>query len=166
MLKVLTCVLHDARELPFSFSCSIGMWISRKIIIAVAMAQCVVSFQPKIGSVVFSRSLLGWTRNQVCAATLSPIRLLSTTSDDSEGGKKRVVFLGTPDVAASTLKRLHEDSMKESSSYEIVSVITQPPRRRRRKGKLEPSPVGKMAEELGLPVLNPEKVSREKNKYW
>jgi len=68
-----------------------------------------------------------------------------------------VVFLGTPEVAASTLKRLHEETEKEDTPYELVSVITQPPRRRKRKGKLEPSPVGKMAEDLGIPILHPEK---------
>lgn len=76
---------------------------------------------------------------------------------DSMGGKKRVVFLGTPDVAATTLKRLYDESQKETSPYDIVTVITQPPKRRKRKGQLEPSPVGKIAEELGIPILHPEK---------
>ena len=69
-----------------------------------------------------------------------------------------MVFLGTPEVAATTLKRLHEEAQKETSPFEIVTVITQPPKRRKRKGQLEPSPVGKIAEELGIPVLHPEKV--------
>eukprot|EP00529_Nitzschia_sp_RCC80_P026120 CAMPEP_0113462680 /NCGR_PEP_ID=MMETSP0014_2-20120614/12236_1 /TAXON_ID=2857 /ORGANISM="Nitzschia sp." /LENGTH=343 /DNA_ID=CAMNT_0000354589 /DNA_START=253 /DNA_END=1281 /DNA_ORIENTATION=+ /assembly_acc=CAM_ASM_000159 len=71
--------------------------------------------------------------------------------------KKRVVFLGTPDVAATSLRRLFDDSQRDGCGYELVSVITQPPKRRRRKGKLEPSPVGAVAEELGLQVLCPEK---------
>jgi len=83
-------------------------------------------------------------------------RLFSTSDEDAEGVKKRVVFLGTPDVAATTLRKLHEDSI---GKYEIVCVITQPPKRRRRKGKVEPSPVGAVAEELGLPVLSPEKAN-------
>ena len=37
--------------------------------------------------------------------------------------------------------------------------MTQPPKRRKRRGKEIPSPVGLMAEELNIPVLCPEKVS-------
>jgi methionyl-tRNA formyltransferase len=93
----------------------------------------------------------------------------ATTSDsttDIRDGKKRVVFLGTPEVASSTLRKLYEDSCKSDAvggntiPYEIVCVITQPPKRRRRKGdKEEPTPVGIVAEELGLPVLAPEKAN-------
>jgi methionyl-tRNA formyltransferase len=79
------------------------------------------------------------------------------SSLDTDGDKKRVVFLGTPDVAADSLRAIYEDSKKEGSPYEIVSVITQPPKRRKRKGKEIPSPVGLVAEELGIPVLSPEK---------
>ncbi|VEU37589.1 unnamed protein product [Pseudo-nitzschia multistriata] len=85
-------------------------------------------------------------------------RLFSTRGVDGDGEKKRVVFLGTPEVAATTLRKLHEDSV---GKYEIVCVITQPPKRRRRKGKAEPSPVGAVAEELGLPVLCPEKANNK-----
>jgi hypothetical protein len=46
-------------------------------------------------------------------------RLYSTTDEDA-GEKKRVVFLGTPEVAATTLRKLHEDSV---GKYEIVCVI-------------------------------------------
>jgi methionyl-tRNA formyltransferase len=105
----------------------------------------------------FSRNFLekGSGRYYLCSAS-SSWRLFSTSDDqDSETSKKRVVFLGTPDVAASTLRKLHQDSA-ENGLYDIVCVITQPPKRRRRKGKLEPSPVGAVAEELGLRVLAPE----------
>lgn len=74
-----------------------------------------------------------------------------------EGAKKRVVFLGTPDVAADSLRAIYNDSKRDGSPYEIVSVITQPPKRRQRKGKVVASPVGVLAEELGIPVLSPEK---------
>jgi len=85
-----------------------------------------------------------------------PSSRLFSTADGDSGEKKRVVFLGTPEVAATTLRKLHEDSI---GKYEIVTVITQPPKRRRRKGKAEPSPVGAAAEELGLPILSPEKAN-------
>ena len=68
-----------------------------------------------------------------------------------------MLFLGTPDVAATSLRTIFEDSIKDSN-YEVVGVITQPPKRRKRKGKEIPSPVGFAAEELGIPVMCPEKV--------
>ena len=39
----------------------------------------------------------------------------------------------------------------------MTSVVTQPPKRRKK--KVEPTPVGKVAEELGLPILCPEKAN-------
>lgn len=75
--------------------------------------------------------------------------------------KPRVLFLGTPDVAATSLRTIFEHSMNKGSSfseYQVVGVVTQPPKRRKRKGKEIPSPVGLVAEELGLSVLCPEKV--------
>jgi len=95
------------------------------------------------------------SRQEISLTSCYSSRLYSTTYEDA-GEKKRVVFLGTPEVAATTLRKLHEDSI---GKYEIVCVITQPPKRRRRKGKVEPSPVGAAAEELGLPVLSPEKAN-------
>jgi len=71
--------------------------------------------------------------------------------------KARIIFLGTPDVAATSLIRLVSESKKDSSLYEIVGVVTTPPKRRKRRGKEIPSPVGIAAEELGIPVLSPEK---------
>jgi hypothetical protein len=115
-----------------------------------SMAHYVLSFQARVGKHLFSNSVR--TPSSFCAR--AGIRLFSVD-------KKRVVFLGTPEVAASSLKRLYEESQKDDSPYQIVSVITQPPRRRKRQGKLEPSPVGKVAEDLGIPVLHPEKVCVE-----
>ena len=118
------------------------------------MANCVVSFQIQQSA---RRILL--SSRQSTPERSSLWRLFSTVSEGSE--KKRVVFLGTPDVAASSLRKLYEASKAEGSTFDIVSVITQPPKRRRRKGKLEPSPVGKVAEELELEILCPEKVSND-----
>lgn len=83
-------------------------------------------------------------------------RLYSSVTDSQTA---RVLFLGTPDVAASSLRSIVEDSQKDNSSYQVVGVVTQPPKRRKRKGKEIPSPVGYTAEELDIPVLCPEKVS-------
>lgn len=90
--------------------------------------------------------------------TFGASRVFSSAVDEAgEGEKKRVVFLGTPDVAATSLRSIAEDSKRDGSPYEIVGVVTQPPKRRKRRGKEVPSPVGLVAEELGIPVLCPEK---------
>eukprot|EP00565_Helicotheca_tamesis_P003190 CAMPEP_0185725180 /NCGR_PEP_ID=MMETSP1171-20130828/1482_1 /TAXON_ID=374046 /ORGANISM="Helicotheca tamensis, Strain CCMP826" /LENGTH=392 /DNA_ID=CAMNT_0028393227 /DNA_START=42 /DNA_END=1220 /DNA_ORIENTATION=- len=111
-----------------------------------------------------SRRMIGVAAFQFHSVTRNPhvvrqsrfrnVVLFSAEGDAS--GKARVVFLGTPDVAAESLKAIVGDSKKEESSYEVVGVITQPPKRRKR-GKVTPSPVGLVAEELDLPVLCPEK---------
>ena len=128
------------------------MKIHTIIFAPIIMAKCVHSFQiQSLRRIIFSPLLSQSTR------PLNSCRLFSTVSDDNGSEKKRVVFLGTPDVAANSLRKLYEASTEEGCPYEIISVITQPPKRRRRKGKLEPSPVGKVAEELNLEVLCPEK---------
>jgi methionyl-tRNA formyltransferase len=82
----------------------------------------------------------------------------STNADDEKKKiKKRIVFLGTPEVAATSLQAIYEASLRSDAPYEIVGVVTQPPKRRKRKGRVEPSPVGKLSEELGINVLCPEK---------
>ncbi len=76
----------------------------------------------------------------------------------STAGPKRVVFLGTPDVAARTLELLLAASKEgQGGGFEVVSVVTQPPAPSGRKLKLTPSPVQVLAEAAGLPVLTPEK---------
>ncbi len=60
--------------------------------------------------------------------------------------RTRLVFFGTPDLAADVLRALHE------AGHEVVLVVTRPPRRRSRRGAPTPSPVAKAANALGLPV--------------
>ena len=64
----------------------------------------------------------------------------------------RVVFMGTPDFAAASLKKLIDER------YEIVGVITQPDRPKGRGMALTPCPVKALALEHGLPVYQPERV--------
>jgi len=72
-------------------------------------------------------------------------------------GKKRVVFLGTPDVAARSLELLVQASKKgeEESGFEVVAVVSQPPAPSGRNKKLTPSPVQVLAEKAGIPVMIP-----------
>lgn len=60
----------------------------------------------------------------------------------------RLVFMGTPEYACPSLKKLHE-------KHDIVMVYTQPDRPSGRGHKMSPSPVKQLALELSLPVHQP-----------
>jgi methionyl-tRNA formyltransferase len=62
----------------------------------------------------------------------------------------RIVFMGTPQFAVVSLKNLLENG------FNIVSVVTAPDKGKGRGLKLQPSPVKEAAQELKLPVLQPE----------
>lgn len=64
----------------------------------------------------------------------------------------RAVFMGTPEIAAEILKCLL------ASEHEIIAVVTQPDRPKGRGKELAKSPVKMVAEEHGIPVLQPEKI--------
>lgn len=66
----------------------------------------------------------------------------------------RVVFMGTPEFAATILEDL-------SQQHEVVAVYTRPDAVRGRGKQLEPSPVKRTAERLGLPVLTPRTLRTE-----
>ncbi len=59
---------------------------------------------------------------------------------------RRIVYLGTPEVAVPPLRALHE------AGFEISLVVSAADKRRGRGSKLSPSPVKAAAIELGLPV--------------
>jgi methionyl-tRNA formyltransferase len=61
----------------------------------------------------------------------------------------RVVFMGTPDFAVPTLSEI------VGQGHEVVTVYTRPPAAAGRGMALKPSPVHRMAERFGLPVLTP-----------
>ena len=82
----------------------------------------------------------------------------SASADDTASEKARVVFLGTPEVAAASLQTIYDATQSDPACpFEVVGVVTQPPKRRKRRGKEIPSPVGLIAEELDIPVLCPDK---------
>ena len=62
----------------------------------------------------------------------------------------RVVFMGTPDIAAACLKRILNDGVQ------VVGVYTQPDRPKNRGMKLAFSPVKEVALAAGIPVFQPE----------
>jgi methionyl-tRNA formyltransferase len=63
-------------------------------------------------------------------------------------GPKRLVYLGTPDVAVTPLLALH------GAGHDIRLVVSQPDRRRGRGGALSPSPVKAAALDLAIPVTD------------
>ena len=65
-----------------------------------------------------------------------------------------IVFMGTPDFAVPSLQALVE------AGYAIGCVVTQPDRPKGRKRILTPPPVKVAAQQLGLPVWQPEKIRR------
>lgn len=65
----------------------------------------------------------------------------------------RIIFMGTPEFAVGTLRRLIEDD------YNIVAVVTQPDKPvGRHQDHLQPSEVKRYALEKGIPVLQPVKM--------
>ena len=66
----------------------------------------------------------------------------------------RVVFMGTPDFAVPSLKKLAHD-------HQVALVITRPDAVRGRGKTLEPSPVKECAQELDLPVLEANRMTSE-----
>lgn len=84
--------------------------------------------------------------------------LLKMTMGSSALTGKCVVFLGTPDVAASVLDVLHKDSL--TKGYRLGAVVTQPPAKAGRKRQLTKSAVHQTAEKLSLsPIFYPEKAT-------
>ena len=67
----------------------------------------------------------------------------------------RVVFMGTPDIAATCLKKILSDG------FEVVGVYTQTDRPKGRGMKLVASPVKQVAQEAGIPVFQPESFREE-----
>ncbi|MBW2061480.1 MAG: methionyl-tRNA formyltransferase [Deltaproteobacteria bacterium] len=69
-----------------------------------------------------------------------------------DGRQWRIVFMGTPEFALPSLSSL------ASTGKEVVAVVTQPDRPRGRGRKLSPPPVKVLAQELSLPIWQPEKI--------
>ena len=65
----------------------------------------------------------------------------------------KIVFMGSPDFALSTLRAL-------ATAYDVVGVVTQPDRASGRGRGLKPPPVKILAQELSIPVVQPEKLKQ------
>lgn len=67
----------------------------------------------------------------------------------------RIIFMGTPDFAVPSLKRLIADG------HELAAVYTQPDKPKNRGMKLTPPPVKEVALAHGIPVLQPQTLREE-----
>ncbi len=68
-----------------------------------------------------------------------------------------VIFMGTPEFAVPALKMLHE------KGHNIQLVVTQPDKPSGRGKKLKKSEIKEAAEQLGLPVFQPDKIKKQEN---
>ncbi|MCR4713437.1 MAG: methionyl-tRNA formyltransferase [Treponemataceae bacterium] len=68
----------------------------------------------------------------------------------------KILYAGSPDCSAEVLKELFK--LLDGTGNEISAVLTNPPSAKGRHHDLTPTPTGLAAEELGLPVLTPEKL--------
>src|SRR5262249_40565383 len=68
----------------------------------------------------------------------------------------RIVFMGTPELAAVSLRAL-----MAAPQFQIAAVITQPGQTKGRGVKLQPSAVKGAAKEKNLPVLQPQRAGDE-----
>jgi methionyl-tRNA formyltransferase len=66
-----------------------------------------------------------------------------------------IVFMGSPEFAVPSLEALH------NSEHNILAVVSNPDKRRGRRGKPEPTIVKKRAQELGLETLDAEDVKSD-----
>ncbi|HOH54142.1 MAG TPA: formyltransferase family protein, partial [Fervidobacterium sp.] len=67
----------------------------------------------------------------------------------------RILFMGTPEFAASYLEYLIENG------FDVVAVITQKDKPRGRGQKLLPTPVKEVALKYGFPVFQPSNLNRD-----
>lgn len=77
----------------------------------------------------------------------------SLQGKEEKAPQVRVVFMGTPDMAAQLLFSLIK------AGYNIVAVVTKPITKQGRKGDLTPNPVHKLALQKNIPVLAPHKLN-------
>lgn len=69
---------------------------------------------------------------------------------------EQVVFMGSPDFALPTLRQLAEN-------FNVVGVVTQPDKPAGRGRELKPPPVKLLAQELGIPVIQPKRLRKEES---
>ena len=77
---------------------------------------------------------------------------MNGSQEKIDAKKLRIVFMGTPEFAVPSLRALVEQG------YQVVAVVTTPDKPAGRGQKMHESDVKVAAKELGLPILQPEKL--------
>ncbi len=67
----------------------------------------------------------------------------------------KLIFWGTPNYAAKNLKNIVK------AGHDVISVVTQPDKRRSRGKKMTPSPVKQTAIDLGIPVISTQSIRND-----
>lgn len=102
------------------------------------------------------RSAAATVRTSISTRQQTRFYAAGTSMSANGEGRKKVVFLGTPDIAASSLELLLEASRQgKGGGFDVVRAVSNPPARAGRKKVLQPSPVQALAESEGVPVLTP-----------
>lgn len=68
---------------------------------------------------------------------------------ETNGQKNRIIFFGTPEIAADALRALHK------AGYNLAAAVTQPDKPTGRAGKSTPPSVKIAAQKFGIPVFQP-----------
>lgn len=68
----------------------------------------------------------------------------------------KILYAGSPDISVIPLQHL-----VEANNHQVVGVLTNPPSAQGRSKALIPTPVAQYAQEKGIPVLEPEKLTEE-----
>ena len=76
----------------------------------------------------------------------------SSSPSSSPSSRARIVFLGTPEVAAGALDLLFHAAGQSDAPFEVAAVVTQPARAKGRGKKITPTPVHELAVARGLDV--------------
>ena len=71
----------------------------------------------------------------------------------------KIIFMGTPKFSLKTLELIHK------SDYNIISVYSQPAKKKSRGLKVVSSPVQNLAQKLGLIIRTPDKLDKEYNYF-
>jgi methionyl-tRNA formyltransferase len=68
----------------------------------------------------------------------------------------RIIFIGTGEIGLPTLRML-----RESTTHELVAVVTQPDKPAGRDQRLRPPPVKSALENTGIPILQPPRIRQD-----
>jgi len=100
--------------------------------------------------------ILARTTVRALRAPRTPRAATTARYASADAARKRVVFLGSPDVAALTLDALLDAAAEDrGGGFDVVAAVSQPPAPKGRKRVLQPCDVQALAEARGVPCLTP-----------